>query len=70
MELGINFQHHRGPVGRQEGGDRLRWSARTRPMRCGVVSGFLLVFILSLKDVTLAYFLFTADSFRFSMWLF
>ena len=39
-------------------------------MRSGIVSGFLLVFILSLNEFTLAYFLFTVDSFPLSMWLF
>jgi putative spermidine/putrescine transport system permease protein len=39
-------------------------------MRSGILSGFLLVFILSLNEFTLAYFLFTIDSFPLSMWLF
>ena len=39
-------------------------------MSSGIVSGFLLVFILSLNEFTLAYFLFTIDAFPLSMWLF
>lgn len=39
-------------------------------MRPGLISGCLLVFILSLNEFTLTYFLFTIDSFPLSMWLF
>jgi putative spermidine/putrescine transport system permease protein len=39
-------------------------------MRAGIASGFLLVFIMSFNEFTLAYFLYTIDVFPLSMWLF
>jgi putative spermidine/putrescine transport system permease protein len=39
-------------------------------MRAGIISGFLLVFIMSMNEFTLAYFLYTVDVFPLSMWLF
>ena len=39
-------------------------------MRSGIVSGILLVFIVSMNEFTLAYFLYTVDVFPLSMWLF
>ena len=38
--------------------------------RGGVVSGVLIVFILSFNEFTLSYFLYTVDAFPLSIWLF
>ncbi|WP_245525833.1 MULTISPECIES: ABC transporter permease [unclassified Mesorhizobium] len=39
-------------------------------IRNGVVSGILLVFVLSFNEFTLSYFLYTVDAFPLSIWLF
>ena len=38
--------------------------------RGGIISGALLVFILSFNEFTLSYFLYTVDGFPLSVWLF
>lgn len=39
-------------------------------MRSGIISGYLLVFIMSFNEFTLSYFLYTVDVFPLPMWLF
>ena len=39
-------------------------------IRGGIVSGLLLVFVLSFNEFTLTYFLYTVDVYPLSMWLF
>jgi putative spermidine/putrescine transport system permease protein len=39
-------------------------------MRPGIMSGFLLIFIMSLNEFTLAYFLYSIEVFPLSLWLF